>query len=253
VHGDHLGVRLISDTQALIPGATQQIGVLFTPDPGWHLYGPSRNDSGLPILLRPSAPDGFTFHPALWPTPHRLVSEGGILDHVYPDEVTIILPLDVPASERPGETVTLSCHVEWLVCGTGCIPGQGELQINLPVAERGGKMRPSSDDAHIRAALSRIPAAQEKLASDATLSWNAEAWNVIVPGAISLVFYPDTSCAPLRDPIRDAMSTSDRLSLGLAPNASPGVHMAGILEVATPGGTRFYQIDSPRPVGRAGL
>lgn len=69
VRQDHLRVRMMADSLGLIPGRTHQIGVQFKIEPGWHVYAPLRNDSGLPILLTLTAPRGFRFDAPLWPAP----------------------------------------------------------------------------------------------------------------------------------------------------------------------------------------
>ena len=246
IAGEHMHARLVADARELIPGTRHLIGVLFTPDPGWHTYGNLRSDSGLPLLLRPSAPPGYTFEAAVWPAPERLVSSGSILDDVYTHEVTILLPLEVPADAPAGGTVTLRCHVEWLVCNTGCIPGQGELALTLPVGRAGERIRLSADEVHIRRALARVPVAPELMASDATLSWKGDAWEAHVPGASGLAFLADTTCAPLADPIADGSSATDRLHLRLAPEARGDLRLAGVLEVKASREEHFYRIDSPR-------
>ena len=245
VSADHVKVRMISGARRLTPGATQEIGVLFSLASGWHLYGRSRSDSGLPILLAPSAPEGFRFARPLWPAPRRLVSDGEILDHVYEHEVTILLPLEVPADAVPGRMVTLRCHADWLLCNTGCIPGQGDLEIELPIGRPGESPGASPDEAHLRAARSRLPAPQALLAYDVTSAWSREEWSIHVPGARKLEFYPDSSCAPLKDPIADGASSGESLRLRLAPDAPADAHVTGILAVkGSEREARFYQIDS---------
>ena len=253
VSGDHLTARMISETAALVPGTMQRIGVCFSIQPGWHLYGPSRSDSGLPILLAPSAPEGFRFEPPLWPAPRRLISEGVILDHVYENELVVVLPLEVPRDVKAARTVTLRCRADWLVCHpeAGCVPGHGEVEMTLPIVSAGAAAPHSADSARIQAALERVPRPQALLASEVTRSDGA--WNVRVPGATALEFYPDTTCAPLMNPIADAASSGDRLALRLAAEAPDSARLAGILEVTNPRGSRFYQVDFPRPPDRAGL
>ncbi len=246
--GDHVRVRMIADAEELIPGATHRIGVLFEMDPGWHLYGPTRNDSGLPVLLEPSASEGFSLGEPLWPTPHRLLSEGPVLDHVYEDRVTAILPLAVPPDARPGESVKLQCRASWLVCGTGCIPGEGVVEIILPIG-RSGVPRASSDARFIHAAEGRLPM---PLAPSASSDWGREDWTIRVPGAAALTFYPFETCAPLVDIIGDAVSKTDRLRLRLEPDGPADSRITGILEVATSNTPRFYSIDSHRPPVGAG-
>jgi DsbC/DsbD-like thiol-disulfide interchange protein len=249
----HVKVRMISGARHLVQGTTEELGILFTIEPGWHLYSRSRSDAGLPLLLAPSAPEGYRFGPMRWPAPQRLVSEGGILDHVYEGEVTVLLPVDIPADARPGDTATFRCHADWLVCKTECIPGQGDPEISLPIGRPGDSVGKSGEENHLRAARLRIPSRQESMAGLDAGAWELDRWSLRVPGATALEFYPDSACAPLQDPIRDAAVSGDRLLLRLASEAtdeSPTTRqetIAGILSVTTAHGDRFVHIESVRP------
>lgn len=249
--GDHLRVRMISDSQALAPGKKQEIGVLFEVDPGWHLYAPSRNDSGLPILLELSAPRGFNVGAPRWPVPHRLISEGPLLDHVYEGETLVLFDLYVPADARPGGTVTLECRGEWLVCGTGCIPGEGSLTLTLPVSEAGAAAVASHESERIHAALGRQPVPADASTSDVAQTWSDGAWSVRVRGASALAFIPDPECAPLADLIADGASQTENLTVRIAPGAPEGARITGILAVADGEGSRSYRIDAAKRIERS--
>ena len=244
---DHISARLIAETRSLVPGTLSRIGLLFEIDPGWHLFGPMRNDSGLPLRVEPRAPEGFGFRSPLWPAPQRMISEGSVLDHVYRNRVTVILPLEVPVDARPGQTVTLSCRADWLVCGDACIPESAILEITLPIGVPADRSRPSTEAVLIRESLERIPNSIADAGNGVTQDWSDRTWSVRVADATGLAFYPDERCAPLEDPIRDAVSTNDRLRLRLAPDAGSEARIVGVLEITRPRGPNFLSIDSPRP------
>lgn len=247
VRTEHLRARLISQDAALHPGGRELVAVLFEIDPGWHVYGPSRSDSGLPLVIQPVAPAGYRFEGPLWPTPRRHVADGEILDHVYEGEVAVLLPLQVPADARPGETVTLRCRVEWLVCGTGCLPGEGDLSLSLPIANTAAARQASADSPRIRESWERVPVGQDLLEPGASLRWGLDAWEARVPGATALAFYPDPSCAALLNPLADAAASADHLRLRLLPGDPNRAPITGVLEVTSARGSSYYRIDSPRP------
>jgi thiol:disulfide interchange protein DsbD len=226
--------------------------VVFEIDPGWHIYSPWRSDTGLPLLVQPAAPDGYRFAEPLWPAPHRLVDEAGILDHIYEKQVVVLLPLEVPPDARSGSAVTLTCRVDWLVCGDGCIPGQGDLRITLPVERLTSAPLASSESPRIQAALRQVPVPQDQLTREASLNWDRDAWEVTVPGATSLVFYPDSACAALLDPIADGLANASRLRLRVQPGEGDAP-ISGILEVVSARGSGFYRIDSARPEHGGGV
>ncbi|HBS28871.1 MAG TPA: thiol:disulfide interchange protein, partial [Phycisphaerales bacterium] len=121
--------RLIAERVTLTPGKTNWIALTFDIAPKWHLYWHNAGDSGLPISFRVHAPEGVTVGEPLWPTPRRHVSAEIILDYIYEDRVTILLPVEVsgsaaapPAGGGMGQ-VTIGATVEWLVCREACVPG----------------------------------------------------------------------------------------------------------------------------------
>ncbi len=244
----HVRVRWMAENLELVPGTTQRLAVHFSIDPGWHLYSPYRSDTGLPIEFRVSAPPGFTVDAPIWPAPKRLISAGSILDHVYENEATAIVPLEIPADARPGDAVAIRAHVDWLVCSYGCFPGQQDIVAHFPIAMRGAAADPSPDAAPIRAAFDRAPLPQDRLAANATRAWTEDAWQVRIPGAIALEFYPDSTCVPLLDPISNAAASGDRLRLRLGSDPPADARMSGLLAVTTGSGSRCYRIDSPRPL-----
>ncbi len=48
---EHVGVELISEHASLLPGQSQQLGILLRHEPHWHTYWINPGDSGLPTTL----------------------------------------------------------------------------------------------------------------------------------------------------------------------------------------------------------
>lgn len=246
--GDHIRARMISESVGGVPGSTLRIAVLFELDPNWHLYAPYRNDTGLPVLLEPTGPEGVRFGPIGWPAPQRLVSEGAILDHVYGGRVAAVIPVDIPAGARPGTPIRIECRLEWLVCGRGCIPGDGLVDLEIPIVRPGVSPPPSADAGVINETLDRLPRPAREMAGASTETWGSADWSIRVPGARALAFFPGDGCVPLENPIAEAESNSDRLHLRLAPGSKATGRMTGTLEVTTLDGTDHYAIDSISPL-----
>lgn len=245
---EHIRARLISNSQALIPGSKHRMGALLEIEPGWHLYAPSQNDSGLPILLELSAPPGFEIAPLSWPTPHRLISEGPLLDHVYEGETIVLFELEVPPDARPGWTATIHCRTEWLVCGSGCIPGEGSFALTLPILEPGASATPSIDSARIHSAFERLPSSAQDATPALLQDWSNGTWSVRAPGAASLTFLPDQTCVSLDNLIAGGYATSDRLELRVSIEIPEDARVSGVLIVGDESGvTRPYRIDTPVP------
>jgi thiol:disulfide interchange protein DsbD len=218
--------------------------VAFTVDPGWHLYANSRNDSGLPISVDLHGPEGYSIGALQWPAPHREVSPGAILDHVYKEQVLLLLPVQVPPDARPGTTARFAGTVDWLVCGTGCIPGNASLSLELPIAPAGDAAIPSPDAAAFAAARRRLPVAPE--GGEVSARWADGSLSLEVAGATKLAFYPDTGCVALLDPIADGEAQGGALALRIdSTDGRPAVR--GVLEVWHGDRSDCFLIDSSRP------
>ena len=123
----------MAERDALTPGDTLILGVSFTIEKDWHLYGNAANDTGYPIHVTPKLPPGYVALDLLWPAPKRHISPGDILDHVYEERVTLLLPVVVPADARIGDRVELKAHLDWLVCRDLCLPESADVAVRLPV------------------------------------------------------------------------------------------------------------------------
>ena len=108
---------------------TLRAGVLFTPDPGWHLYWQNPGDTGLPTQL---AWRGGEAGPLRWPAPSAF-DEGGLVTFGY--EGTVLLASEI----RPAAGAeTLAVDVDVLVCRRLVHPREA---LARAVAERGLRQR----------------------------------------------------------------------------------------------------------------
>jgi thiol:disulfide interchange protein DsbD len=130
---EHVGVELISEHVALMPGQTQQLGLRLSHELHWHTYWINPGDSGLPTTLAWTLPSGFKAADIAWPLPKRF-DVGGLYNFGYDGETVLPIALSVPADAKPGSTAHLSVDAKWLVCREECIPGRKTLTLDLPVA-----------------------------------------------------------------------------------------------------------------------
>jgi len=128
--------QLLVDCAAIAPGASFRGGVLYKIRPGWHIYWKNSGDSGAPTALSFALPDGFRVSELRWPTPHRFVQEGPIVDFGYIDSVLIWATITAPKDLQTGQNSGISVRTSWLVCSDRCLPGEANLTINLPVAAK---------------------------------------------------------------------------------------------------------------------
>src|SRR5258705_11094371 len=69
----HAKVDLIAEDNAVVPGGTLWIGVLFDLDRGWHTYWVNPGDSGAPPRFAWKLPAGFPTGEIAWHVPVRIV------------------------------------------------------------------------------------------------------------------------------------------------------------------------------------
>lgn len=131
--GHHVAVTLISEQSALVPGRTAWLGIRLKHQAQWHTYWVNPGDSGLPTQLRWTLPPGFKAGEIAWPAPHRFTA-ANVYNFGYGGDVLLPVPLDVPASAKPGTKAHLVAAAKWLVCREQCVPGKATLTLNLPVA-----------------------------------------------------------------------------------------------------------------------
>jgi len=196
----------------------------------WHLYGPGRNDSGFPPAVRLDLPDGWSVGPLHWPAPERYLMAGGILDHVYHDQLLLVQDLQVPASAVVGAQVDIPLQVDWLACKDACVPGQAKTSLRLTVAEQ---TTPAAELATIEKALAAVPVSAPEGAPDVT--WTDGWVELEVAGATGLAFFPDQDCLALADLVRDGEVDSGRLKLELGKAVNGQTRLKGILRQSYPG------------------
>jgi thiol:disulfide interchange protein DsbD len=145
---------LLSQQSSIQPGSTILLGVLLTPDEGWHTYWKNPGESGLPTKIQWELPDGFKAGDIQWPTPHEF-EMSGILGLGYEGPALLTVPITAPA-KITGDAITLKAKVSWLVCKEACIPGRASLSITLPVKDTTPQIVPANKDIFEKT-LSQLP------------------------------------------------------------------------------------------------
>jgi thiol:disulfide interchange protein DsbD len=133
--GLHLHVQLVFPQPSLFPDVSNDAGLYFKLEPGWHVYWKNAGDSGEPPHIRWTLPEGVTAGPLQFPAPRRLPL-GPLMDFGYENEVLFPFKMDVAKTVKAGPAV-LDAKVDWLVCREVCIPGKAELEARQDVAALG--------------------------------------------------------------------------------------------------------------------
>jgi thiol:disulfide interchange protein DsbD len=134
---DHAKVVAFADVAEIQSGTPFYVGVKFTISPGWHIYWRNPGDSGLATDVKLSLPEGFKAGELQFPVPSRFESPGPIINYGYENEVMLLIRVTPPAGLSVGQKLTISGKASWLVCDKdNCIPGDGDLSINLTTAAK---------------------------------------------------------------------------------------------------------------------
>src|SRR5690349_11544750 len=141
-------------------------------EPHWHTYWKYPGDAGIPTDIKWQLPEGWRVVDIQWPIPLRLEEPGDILIYGYHDEILLIQQV-TPPKNLTNASANLSAKVSWLVCEKICIPGDGTVNLSLPIAAANS---PANTDlfARFQRQLPTAPAA------DFSASWKADTAGLVL-------------------------------------------------------------------------
>jgi len=235
-------LRLVLASESVEPGSVVDLGVSFAIDPGWHLYWEGRNQTGEAPKVRLDLPRGITAGATLWPVPTRHIAPGGILDHIYDRDVTLVIPLTIAEEVELGQSFTIRAECSWMVCADVCVleSGAAEATIRSQARGAGRPPGPGSNKGFLVRAREHLPVPfGPEVGSARVVSPGGEGQTrpnpraeIVVAGASILEFYPGVDCAELADFVKDTRSESDRLDIGLVlSQQSANKELRGVLGV----------------------
>ena len=149
----HVHVQLIAPDSQFHSG-TNNVGLYFKMEPGWHVYWRNPGDAGEPPHIKWTLSPGIKAGPLEFPVPKRLPL-GPLMDFGYEDEVVFPLKVDVTLLSGGSTggydrfTATLLAKADWLVCRGSCIPEKAELAITRPLGASGAGNSPVQPDQDI--------------------------------------------------------------------------------------------------------
>ncbi len=133
--GEYMEAELVAMTRWAAPGSTIVVAVRQRIPKGWHTYWRNPGDSGGATTLSWTLPAGVTAGDIVWPLPERQRVQG-LMNYGYSGEVLLPVPIEIPATARAGESLSLKVDALFLVCSAElCVPDPLTLQLDLPVRE----------------------------------------------------------------------------------------------------------------------
>ena len=162
----------LANVSAIVPGEAFLVGVRLKMEPHWHTYWKYPGDAGIPTDIKWQLPEGWRVGDIQWPIPLKLEEPGDILIYGYHDEILLIQQV-TPPKNLTGASANLSAKVSWLVCEKICIPGDGTVNLSLPIAAASS---PANTDlfARFQRQLPTAPAA------DFSASWKADTARLVL-------------------------------------------------------------------------
>jgi thiol:disulfide interchange protein DsbD len=249
VRTGHATSRLIAEVDAAVPGETLWVALAQELDEGWHVYWKNPGDSGLPLVLDWSLPEGFEAGEIGYPLPYRLPL-GPLTNFGHEGSPTFIVPIEVPEDAPLGRDVTFDVFAEWLICLDVCIPEQAELRLTIPVLEAASPAPAQAQ--RIQAARSAQPKPLEQAAS-----WHSagEAISLRIEGAPrgEAFFYPEGSGIIEPSAPQPNLRGDGALTLALSPGIDfmiePPERLAGVLVLTQDGEEVGIAVDARRSDG----
>ncbi len=132
----HLKAELVAETAGAAPGSTVWVALSQDIEKGWHTYWRNPGDAGEPTRIKWSLPAGWRAGEIVWPAPGRFLlgkPPNALMNYVYEDKVLLPVPIEVPATAKPGETATLTAAATFLVCADVCVPAEATVELAIPI------------------------------------------------------------------------------------------------------------------------
>ena len=193
VSTDNVKARLISETDAIVPGQWVWVALELDIRDGWHTYWRNPGDSGQATQLAWTLPAGLTAGDIVWTTPHRF-EIAPLVNYGYAKHAMHLVKITAAPDLKAGAPLDLAAKASWLVCADVCIPESADVHLRLPLQAGGGAADPAVAPlfAAARADLpGNAPAASEATIADGRLVLTLGSdWGATRSQVKSLAFYP---------------------------------------------------------------
>lgn len=150
---EHVGLELVSEQDALVPGKDLWVGIRFSLKDGFHTYWVNPGDSGEAPRIEWHLPSELKAGAIQWPQPERLLNPP-FADYGYEHEVLLMAVLSPSPGLTKGKDLKLGVGIRYLICREVCIPGRKQLDLTLPVKDRAS---PASTSQLFEVARHRLP------------------------------------------------------------------------------------------------
>ncbi len=112
---------LLISEGVFVPGQTTWFALHQKLAEGWHVYWKNPGDSGLPLVMEWTLPEGFEVGEIEYPRPER-IPVGPLVNFGFHHDPIFLIPVTVPEDAIIGEVIEFDVKAEWLICADVCIP-----------------------------------------------------------------------------------------------------------------------------------
>ncbi len=132
VRDGNVEAELLSEVSSIQPGKPFCLAVRLSMDEGWHIYWKNPGDSGLATSVEWNLPDGLSAEALEWPRPEK-IDTPPFATFGYEHEAALMVKMNVHPTFA-GSAAKIQANVTWLSCKEICVPGQANLEVELPVS-----------------------------------------------------------------------------------------------------------------------
>lgn len=124
--------QLVSTHHSAPAGSTIYVSLRTVLDDKWHTYWRNPGDSGEPVQLTWTLPDGASAGEIVWPLP-LAIPTGPIVNYGFEGAPMFPVPITLPPNAANGDVVTIAANAYYLVCKDICIPEDADLSLTIEI------------------------------------------------------------------------------------------------------------------------
>lgn len=179
----HVHLSFVPEIQKLAPGQNFRVAIIQSIDPEWHTYWYNPGDSGTPMKISWTLPEGFRAGAMEWPVPERIPS-GPLVNFGYSGETVFLQDFTAPRTLPPGP-LTFTADIELLVCRDICIPEISRQSFTIGASDVSASA-PALFARAAKALPARIPAQAKYREQDGRLVLTLESADSTVMNALRM-------------------------------------------------------------------
>lgn len=131
-----VSIRFVREVNKINPDSTFLVGVLFSIQPGWHVYYKNPGESGLATNIAITANEQVAIGDMQWPVPEKFISAGDVVGYGYSGSLLLTFPVHIASDILHGREIVFSGEATWLACSaTLCVPGKAEFKERVLVGQ----------------------------------------------------------------------------------------------------------------------